>query len=391
MNTGMIRVRSVKILTTLSVVLATTTAYALVCPVYLQEDAFVRVFHNVTPASEVTVTSLREELKVIVDRTESRSFLHRLKILCSKTNGVVFGLRDVPPEGKEFVTDTWYWRSFKNADEKGSTKFRAVLRARLYDEVHEGVPVSSLESAKPGVHVPMHPVPLADVSADVYRKFEFKVGHPYEIESEMSGQIPGVVDKPGVVLPERDILLLLDNPKSFAENRDRIYREGLLLSKKGKLVNSPVVLDEMLKRVAELHVLSPEPVGPPVVRIRYKREAWQAMFKTIDPISRIETKIPVQITFDREVKLEDFTSTTALSFDDSNFALTKGGEKAPVSVVEFKVPLAYSKLTDEELRAIGLGGLAEMRNDYLALSSVESAVRNSGKQTNGLRELKPAH
>jgi hypothetical protein len=385
------RTRTVKILTGLSLALGASSALAFVCPVYLQEDAFVRIFHNVTPASEVTVTSLREELKVIVNRTEARDFLLRLKKLASKTKGVVFGLRDIPPEGKEFVTDTWYWRSFKNADKEGGTKFRAVLRARLYDEVLEGVPVSSLGSAKPGVHVPMHPVPLADASADVFRKFEFKVGHPYEIDSEMSGQIPGVVDKPGVVLPERDILILLDSPKSFAENRERIYREGLLLSKRGKLVNSPVVLDEMLKRVAELHVQSPEAVGPPVVRIRYKREAWQAMFKTIDPISRIESKIPVQITFDREVKLEDFTSTTSLIFDDSNFALTRGGEKAPVSVVEFKVPLAYSKLTDEELHAIGLGGLAEMRNDYLALSSVQSAVRNSGKQTNGLRELKPAH
>ncbi len=391
MNIGMIRVPYVKILTGFSVAFATASAFAFVCPVYLQEDAFVRIFHNVTPASEVTVTSLREELKVIVNRSDAQSFLERLKGLTSRTPGTIFGLRDIPPTGKEFVTDTWYWRSFKNADKNGSTKFRAVLRARLYDEVIEGLPIAELGTAKPGVYVPMRPVQLADAAGDVYRKFEFKVGHPYELESEMSGQIPGVVDKPGVVLPERDILALLDSPQSFAENRKRILNEGLLLSKKGNRVNSPAVLEEMLNRVAELHLQAPEPIGPPVVRIRYKREAWQATFKSVDPATHVEAKVPVQITFDREVKLEDFTSTTALAFDDSNFALMKGGEKAPVSVVEFKVPLAYAKLTDDELRAIGLGGLAEMRADYQALSSVESAVRNSGKQSNGLRELNPTH
>ena len=51
-------------------------------------------------------------------------------------------------------------------------------------------------------------------------------------------------------------------------------------------------------------------------------------------------------------------------------------------IIELKIPEEYADKSPEELRAVGLGELADLRKLYLDLNPIEGTKREAGKPRN---------
>lgn len=340
---------------------------------------FDAIFQNI--GGKPDLTALRMELKAVVSKDTANGLLnHAHKIVGQQR----ITLRDVPKDPTlEFVTSTNYFRSVRGKNMGDPTHgFKGVIRVREYIVVPKGTAVESLTESQ---LKKLPRVKLAD-GRDHFVKVEFKIGHP---EPDASGKLtlqPGVVDKPGIVLSKRDVALLFSttNTKAtFDANWEAVLARGKKLQITGRdgiarPVNDYEELRSLIQRIGLLHeVDTNQNFIKPVMNVRYKREARKIRFD--HPTRKRSDGSPesfdVQLTIDRDIEVTDLIRGEKVSYSDAD------------RVIEFKLPIEFSNMSDAELRKVGLHDLADLRKAYLELPIQPETKRNSGKRARGVRML----
>jgi hypothetical protein len=343
-------------------------------------------FHKV--GARVNVTTLRHELKAVVEDSVASNFLKRVEHIVgddrlARGARPRVSLRDVPDNVSDaFVTNTDYLPVVHGVDASGKTTFSGVIRIRNYLVVPKESSVKSVDSMSK-----LRYSKLAN-GDELFAKLEFKIGHPELDAAGLLSDQPGVVDKPGITLARRDIDLLLKSPESFEQHRDEILERGLALrltQKNGSAVavNDPQELKDMIDRIGKVHRSEiGNEFNKPVVNIRYKRTARKISFK--DPSRKLPNgeaaTFEVQLTVDEDIRLHDFETGEIVQY------------RPEQRIVELKIPTEYASLSNEELRRRGLGELADLREAYDQLPVAEGTERNRGKRSTGqglLRENSP--
>ncbi|MCM2277902.1 MAG: hypothetical protein NDJ89_07475 [Oligoflexia bacterium] len=294
-------------------------------------------------------TTLRQEKKWVVTQGELDKFMSSLR-----TDFGEVPLRDTPAPGTVNVTITDYARDVvlgRNADGK---KLSAKIRVRRYG--------SRPENGSPD-----------DITiGEQYRtrsKVEFKIQHP---------EHDGVVFKPGIVMENADIDLLLGGKDSFYANIAEVRKRTQALAKPDgqggtKLVNADSrEVDEMFDAMRSLYddMSRPGSLGEfpeglnRIHRVRYERDAYQ--LDVPDLLSG--KKIKVQITVDRNV---NFFHPAAPDEAISSYP-------ADWRVIEVKIPLQYSIMSDEQLGKAA-PKLLELRRHTQALKQVADMPEGKGK------------
>jgi hypothetical protein len=136
-------------------------------------------------------------------------------------------------------------------------------------------------------------------------------------------------------------------------------------------VNHPEDVEEVIKRIGWLHEQKwGDDALQPQSNMKYVRNAHKVLFPV--PGNTEGKTFEVQITFD-----EDMVQTY----------LTSGNVDRSIvgdTVVELKIPIEYSDLSDEQLNQMGLSELAKLRTQYFAMPEVPDTQREKGKRTNML-------
>ena len=345
----------------------------------LESCLFDQLFHNLTEVQ--TVTSLRRELKTVVNVYQADKLI---RYVTSRLGAARVSLRDTPANPSWVaITNTDYIPAFRGWDKRDSV-FSGVIRIRNYVEVPKNTPVKNLDRVKAPSYAK-----LADGDPGVvYAKLEFKVGHPDLNAQGFLHDLDGVVDKPGIVMPRSDIELLLASPESYKANQASITQRALELKLtlpdgSTRAVNSSSEVKEMIKRIGRMHQAGlTEFLANPELNIRYKRLARKLDFtvdsKLLPPELRkvIPAKFELQLTVDRDIQIRDLNTHKVAHYD------------ARDRVVELKIPLSIANLlatkTSAEIRAMGLGDLADVYNYYLHMPLVQGFKRNSGKRAKGV-------
>lgn len=330
----------------------------------LCEKVFSDIFHSISQTA--TTTTLRQELKVTVKADSAIEYENFVRNVLGDKN---LEPRDQAPPGQKFITNTDYLPTFEVPGKDGA-RLRAKIRIRTYIIVPEndrvvkynGKSLSELER-----------VSLVDGDPNtVYSKLEFKVGHPELKDGELQDQF-GVVDKPGVVLSQKDITTLFESKESYLKNKDEIIKRGLKLSKSksgvSKKVNNEQELKEMVERIGLMHEQGMTDLKPET-NIRYVRTAYVVPFET-----NSGKKVSVQLTFDQDVHMWDILKDRKVEFP------------AKARVIELKIPTEYANLSDEELITLGLKDLVQIRHEYNQLTPLTGFERQKGKSFNAKQIL----
>lgn len=329
---------------------------------------FSRIFHKI--ASQASTTTLRKELKVTVDVDAANSFISDVARLVGDKR---LKYRETPPSKEEiYITETDYLPVFKGADSTGQEVFKAYIRQRKYTIVPEGTRTKDLGIAK------KRPQKLTDQDGE-YVKLEFKVGHP-EMDSSTGDMrdLSGVVDKPGIVILSSDAEKLFKSKTSFQRELQAVTdrTNALTLTNSEGItrpVNKPGEVRSLLERIGNLHEQE-FPMGAltPHHQTLYHREARTIEFD--HPPQMVEQgltgKFEVQITVDADILVNEYGTGASHAFKDTD------------RVIELKIPTSYANLPDSELRNMGLGNLARLRNMYLNLNPIQGTIRDRGKTKN---------
>jgi|GEM_PF-5946353 len=349
----------------------------------LCHDAFAQVFHGITKG-RVSVTTLRHENRVVTHKTDADAFLAGIRHILgddvqTDPDKMRLNLRDVPDSDElKFITTSDYLRNVIGVDSRGNEIHRTRIRRRKYIVVDKGMTVDMLATI-PAQN--LNYAKLADGKGP-FSKLEFKVGYPVETPTGELADKPGVVEKPGIVMADEDIDLLLSNPEAYRANRAEITEraKALVVTKKGNAlpVNHPDDVDEMIKRIGWLHEQKwSDDALQPQSNMKYVRNAHKVLFPV--PGNNEGKTFEVQITFD-----EDMVQTYLAS---GNVDRSVQGD----TVVELKIPIEYSDLSDEQLGSMGLSELAKLRASYMAMPAVPDTEREVGKRTNMLIRNKGKH
>jgi hypothetical protein len=139
-----------------------------------------------------------------------------------------------------------------------------------------------------------------------------------------------------------------------------------------RVVNNPEEVRTVVERIGEMHLarLSPS-LAKPELNIRYVRTARKIIFGIPEGMRKAggKTTFEIQITADREVRLHDLRTGESYEFAPDE------------RVIELKIPVEYSKLSDQELRNLGLGELAAIRMAYNDLTPIPGVTRDRGKRS----------
>lgn len=333
--------------------------------------AYRRIFHDVSP-NKNSVTKSRKERRVAVTTADSDAFLAQARHLLGD---------DVRPEGSEkrlqvrdvpsdpatmFITNSDYLPTFK-ATEGGKDIHKARIRIRSYFIVPKGTPVEEIK--RDGQKYARSKIADGD---DIFVKLEFKVGKPMEdVDTGELTDTPGVVDKPSITIRQADVDLLTASAESFKQNHKDVAKRAkevtLTKGEKANLVNDPAEVDAMIARIGILHEQGWDTGRlQPQTNMAYVRDAYRVYFANPNGGAPLE----VQITFDR-----DILQTYLRSGVEEKFA-------ADDRIIELKIPEDFADKSDEELRGVGLGELADLRALYLGLTPIEGTKREAGKPRN---------
>jgi len=280
-----------------------------------------------------STTALRREEKIVVPAKQAEAFLKQLE----QTVGPL-KLRDVPPEGKVFVTRTRYLNTGKLLPEllgyrpipEGSISPKIRIRKYLTKDLGTGT---------------LRPSPLTDGIS----LLELKTPHPTK---------PGITLKPRLFVNDRHLDLLLSG-KRFANAGERAQ---IVQSLKADTRNDAETVDRMVGLLGEIHARSADKKLEPWIQTDYQRSAYQLSLPSGGDL---------QITVDRKVRYRD----------------PKSGEKVGklgrgLRALEIKIPDAYASLSEGELRARGLTAVAAVRDlqrTVLVPSRVEKFGVDRGK------------
>ena len=336
---------------------------------------FAEIFHKLSVTE--SVTSLRQELKRVVPDTEAARFIEWLSDHYNQNGQTKVSVRDLPPSpNEEFVTETAYLPVMKGVRGLGKNRsnvFSGVIRIRKYQIVEKGTPVLQVMD-ETGSRVAADFSKLAEGGKNtIFAKLELKVGHPETGADGIFQDALGIVDKPGVVLAEKDIALLFKDRATYEANRPRVERWGKrlrLIRGDGKkvVVNDPTELVTMLDRIGLLH----EEAGPdanlnPVSTVHYKRVARKVDLKSKDGRS-----YSAQVTVDDQIVFTDLITQERVGY--------KPGER----VVELKIPAEFANQTPDQLVETGHVELADLVRTYLAMTLAPGTQAMQGKRSRGM-------
>ena len=259
----------------------------------------------------INTSSLRKEIKHIVTRQVAETLYTELK----DYYGDAMSLREVPAPGMENVSRTLYPAPFSfkivHPETGEKKKIKAKFRIRTY--------YSRKQSSKEyGERAPI---------TGNNRFIEIKIDHMnYE----------DVVIKRRLLLPDNDILTLLDGNKFKAESKEvftRIRKEILA----GNSRNDMKLVDYYEKLLKRIHALEDTPsLLKPYVEIEYVRHAYRIQLtdkegKTID----------LQVTIDNRV-----------TYLDPETGQILGSYPADATVFEVKIPLSRVNLSDNDINEV---------------------------------------
>ncbi len=297
------------------------------------ERGFVAAHLAALEREGASTTALRREEKIVVPKAQAEAFLARLEQAVGPLK-----LRDVPPDGKVFVTSTRYLNTAKLLPEllgyrtipEGSISPKIRIRKYLTKDLATGK---------------VRPSPLTDGVSIL----ELKTPHPTK---------PGITLKPRLFVNDRHLSLLLSK-KRFTDGGERAQ---VVQSLKADSRNDAATVDHMVGLLGELHARSADGKLKAWVQTDYQRSAYQLALPGGGDL---------QITVDKKVRYRD----------------PKDGDKVGklghgLRALEIKLPDAYASLSEGELRSRGLGAVAELRalqRTVLAPSRVEKFGVDRGK------------
>jgi hypothetical protein len=280
-----------------------------------------------------STTALRREEKIVVPKEQAEAFLNRLEQAVGPLK-----LRDVPPDGKIFVTRTRYLNTAKLLPDL--LGYRAIPDGSISPKIRiRKYLTKDLETGK------LRPSPLTDgVSL-----LELKTPHPTK---------PGITLKPRLFVNDRHLDLLLSG-KHF---RNEGERTQVVQALKADTRNDASTVDRMVTLIGELHAASADKKLKAWVQTDYQRSAYQLALPGGGDL---------QITVDKKVRYRD-------PKDGDKVAKLGSGVRA----LEIKIPDAYASLSEPELRRRGLTAIAEVRalqRSVLAPSRVAKFGVDRGK------------
>jgi hypothetical protein len=263
-------------------------------------------------AGSSSTTSLRREIKAVVHKRHAKAFLGRLEQLAGPLQ-----LRDVPPPGKVFLTTTQYLNTGNQLPgllgldriPKGSISPKIRIRTYQTRDRKGRVENSAL--------------------TDGIALLELKMPHPSR---------PGVSLKPRLFVSQKH-LGLLSNQKRVA---DLAQKDAMIKTMKADRRNDPQVVDRMVQIFEQLHLAKKGKRLKPWVTTRYQRKAF------VIPLG--EGRGDIQVTVDKKVQYRH---------PKSGKRMTR--LKRAYRAVELKIPDAYARMSDRQLRDQGLGLVAEVR------------------------------
>jgi hypothetical protein len=297
-----------------------------------QQDSFVDWYLGQL-AHESSTTSLRREDKVVVPEAYATQFLRDLE----RRFGTL-KLRDVPPAGRVYLTQTDYLNTgkllssllgYSAAIPEGSIKPKIRVRKYLTRDRAGKVRPSAL--------------------TDGVSLLEVKMPHPTQA---------GVSLKPRLYVNDSQLKLLL-NRKRYA---DEPTRAAVVQTLKADSRNDAATVDRMVALLGALHDRHESKKLKPWVQTEYQRNAY---------LIPLPGGAEVQITVDKEVE-----------YRDPRKGKVVGGLKPSWRAVEVKIPDAYARMSDPQLRAQGLGTVAEVRQlqrDVLTTHRVRQLEGGRGK------------
>ncbi len=334
-------------------------------------DLFAHLFHNVSRTNNTT--TLRKELKVVVTKPIADQFFADVgRILETGPSGSIIELRDVLLDPNRYaVTHTDYLPPFVGMRD-GKKIFKAQIRLRRYLLVPNEVRVADIDSPQSFTNVR-----LTDTEGNFVR-LEFKVGHPEMGTDGKLKEMDSVVDKPGLIIDRDDVNLLAASPENFRAHRDNVAArtKALTITRRGRKVpvNVPEEVDAILDRLGQMHTAGYTQDLVPEMNVSYARTGFRITFpypESLQPPRPPEAPpktFEVQITVDKHVNITDFA-------DGSKMRLLPTDR-----VVEMKIPVDFATKTNEELMALGLVELAQIRQTYNDLPPREGTRRGSGKR-----------
>lgn len=269
--------------------------------IYRSEDLFTQTVRRFQNGRQDT-TSLRQEVKFVIDTQQLNSYLEGLK----NEFGDRFKNRDLPEVGFANITSTNYMetvRYFPGGKKRSiKARFRKYFSRSLDDPNWERLIVSK---------------GLEDKSW-----LELKIKHP---------DFENVVFKPRLLILDKDIETIT-TPK-FLKHQNEIARRLKTLN--------PDKLEEIEKIVDFFHVLyssSTNPVSNLQFHTAYERTSYSLK---LSPIDNANSFIDVQMTLDQNIKLKRLN-------DGKNFNAYNDGS----TVVEVKIPLQYAALSPQILAQV---------------------------------------
>ena len=301
-------------------------------PQPVQLDRFSQVVQKIQNGKKQDTTSLRQEVKYVVETTDLNQQLHRLQ----QYFGKAMKNRDKAPDGILNITSTLYltvakYKTVKGEEKSAKVRFRKYFTRKEIDVFWRDLKVSE---------------DLADKSW-----LELKIQHP---------EFPNVVNKPRLLCYDKDIRNFTTD--SFFLHKEQI-RKRLEFLNPGKAEE----VDNALEFMTELYANPARRVQNLYAKTEYERVSYSIKMKNS---KNPEEAIDVQITLDENVRL------TRLA-DNRSFNVYAPSE----TVIEVKIPVAYSKLSPEDIELFP--GLAEIKslNGWLQENHKMKYPMNKGKMS----------
>lgn len=276
-------------------------------------------------------TSLRQEVKFVVKTADLNAYLPRVADFFQAR----MKNRDQAPVGYSNVTSTYYMPVAKYY--QNGKKLSAKVRFRKY--YTHAISDPSLADLKV---IPE----LAERSW-----LELKIQHPV---------YDNVVFKPRLLVSDKDIEILIN--RKFIESR-----EGVIQRLKELNPGKQDLVQKFIDYFDALHSVPKKKKENMYAHTQYDRTSYS--IKLNNPISK-EDKIDIQITLDQNIHLTRIK-------DQQHFDVYSPDE----TVVEVKVPLKYSQLSDANLREVPELGEIKKLIEFLNRTHVEQYPKNKGKMS----------
>lgn len=286
-----------------------------------------------------STTSLRQEDKFVVSQNTVDNALKTL----SQTHGSKFQLRDKQIPGRKNVTVTQY---------AVPITFKGPLRNKLSSKIrfrkyYDAVETTPLNKARPRA---------AAIVQD--RQFvEFKIDHP---------EFPQVVIKPRMIMLDKDVSLLRQR-KGFTENRKEMLTRTLEINP----TVPPAVIAHFFEIFAEIYTSGISRL-PMFAKTSYVRDSYSLMLQDLQGKS-----VEIQLTIDREINVRNSETQQVIT-----------AYRPEDVVVELKIPLAYAKLSEENMAQVpGLNEIVQLKKDLQENHLLSLYQLGSGKLSTYRRAL----